>query len=162
MGMMGNACGRNPPFHTAIHVRSGVQEVRIYVRRLLRPCYTRRSHGEDQEVRRLDRRLRWTTLQNEAERLSGPDFHTYVECYFVHECSLIMAKMVSPPRGSAYLKKQHKLAKHYGCCWPLHYQMEDRWRHEQIPELHRKESKKYDRRVFNGFCPGSSGEDSEF
>ena len=99
-----------------------------------------------------------------ALRTSRPtsSFQTYVECYKVYECSLIMAKMVSPPRSAAYLTKQQKLAKHYGCCWPLHYQMEDRWRHEQIPELHRKGSKKCDRWLAAGYLPGNSGEDSEF
>ena len=54
-----------------------------------------------------------------------------------------------------------KLAKNYSTCWALQYQADCRWRHEQTPELHRKESNKYDKRVLNGYWPGSSGDESE-
>ena len=55
-----------------------------------------------------------------------------------------------------------KLAKNYGACSAPQYQADDRWRHEQIPGLHRKESHRYDKRVLNGYWPGSSGDEFEF
>lgn len=96
------------------------------------------------------------------EQRGPPDFHTYTECFTVHECSLIMAEMVSPPRIGGYYKKMKDLAKNYGTCWALQYQADDRWRHEQTPELRCNESKKYDKRVLNGYWPESAGDESEF
>ena len=54
-----------------------------------------------------------------------------------------MVKMVSPPRISGYYRKMKNLATHNVTCWALQYQADDRWWHEQIPELHRKESQRH-------------------
>ena len=55
-----------------------------------------------------------------------------------------------------------KLAKRYPTCWALQYQADDRWRREQIPELHRTESLRQNKRVHNGYMLGASGDESEF
>ena len=96
------------------------------------------------------------------EQKGPPDFSTYKECFAVHECAFIMAKMVSPPRISGYYKKMKRLATHYPTCWALQYQADDRWRHEQILELRRKESRRRNKRVLQGYWPGFSCEESEF
>jgi len=91
----------------------------------------------------------------------GPhDFHTHLECARTHECALLMAEMVSPPRIAAYSKKHIKYNHHYGACYPLWYQQEDRWRQEQWPEILRKEGNKYERRVSRGLWQDDSAEES--
>lgn len=91
------------------------------------------------------------------EQKGPPDLHTYIECFAVHECFLIMAKMANPRRIGGYYKKQKKLAKHNGTCWALQHQTDDRWRHEQLHDLHRRESKKYDRRASPAIGPDPLG-----
>lgn len=51
------------------------------------------------------------------------------------------------PAHWGYFKNMVKVYRHYGSFWALQYQQDDRWRHEQIPELLRKESKRYSKRV---------------
>ena len=55
-----------------------------------------------------------------------------------------MADMVSPPRIDAFLKMLNALNSRYPECWPLLYQQIDRWMHEEMTELMRKESATYD------------------
>lgn len=92
-----------------------------------------------------------------------PGSPTYMECGSVHECSLIMAKMITPARIAGYFKKMSKLSENYCACWALQYQRDDRLRHEQLPELYRKEYARYDRRVARyGTHGGYGDEESQF
>ena len=47
------------------------------------------------------------------EQTGPPDHATYVERTAVHECSIIMAKMVSPPRIQHYLRMVAEFAREY-------------------------------------------------
>ena len=78
-----------------------------------------------------------------------------------------MAKVVLPPRLSAYYRKQKLIHIRYGDCWPLHYQQEDRYRHEEWPEIHRKKANKYDKKAaafakMGWMSMPPTGEDSEY
>ena len=73
-----------------------------------------------------------------------------------------MAKMVSPPRIGGYFKKMQYLSIGYSSCWPLQYQAGDRWGHEQIPVMHRKESLRHNKRTLQGYWPGYACEESEY
>ena len=56
-------------------------------------------------------------------------------------------------------------SRHYGSCWALQHQKDDRWRREQIPELLRKESKRHRKRIaFSryGVYAGANCDESEF
>ena len=79
------------------------------------------------------------------EQRGPPDHPTYAECAAVHECGLIMAKLVSPSRIGQYLKMIAVFARDYPSCWALLYQQDDRWRFEQMSQLLRKEQAKHDR-----------------
>ena len=50
------------------------------------------------------------------EQKGPPDFATYQECFAVHECGLIMAQMVGPPRIKGGSKKMEYLSVHYSTC----------------------------------------------
>ena len=69
-----------------------------------------------------------------------PDWITFVLCFNVHRAGLIMADMVSPPRIDAFLTMLTTLNARYPECLPLQYQQIDRWMHEEMTELMRKES----------------------
>lgn len=49
----------------------------------------------------------------------------------------------------------------YGTKWPLLYQADDRFRHEEFPEILRKQSERYDRMGTKGLWPADF-EDSEY
>ena len=96
------------------------------------------------------------------EQKGPPDHSTYAECAGVHECSLIMAQMVSPPRIGSYLKMISRLSRDYSSCWPFLYQQCDRWRFDQAPQLMRKQQAQYDRHVTRYGTPPFSEEESYF
>ena len=84
------------------------------------------------------------------EQKGPPDWITFVERFEVHKCGLIMADMVSPPRIAEFLKMLTTLNNRYPECWPLLYQQIDRWMHEEMTELMRKESGTYEWKVKKG------------
>ena len=100
------------------------------------------------------------------EQKGPPDHPTYAESGAVHQCGLIMAAMVSPPRIGLYLKFMAGLARDYPKRWALQYQMDDRWRFEQIPQLLRKQQAIFqaniDKYVARNCFPSLSDEESYF
>ena len=81
------------------------------------------------------------------EQKGPPDHSTYAECGAVHQCSLIMAQMVSPPRIYNNLRMVAQPAHDYLECWPLLYQIDDRWRYEPFPQLLRKLQAQSDKHI---------------
>ena len=94
------------------------------------------------------------------EQKGPPDHPTYAACGAVHQCGLIMAEMVSPPRIGQYLKFMAILAKDYPNCRALQYQQDDRWRFEHIPQLLRKQQAMYDKYFARNGRPPFSDEES--
>lgn len=90
-----------------------------------------------------------------------PDHATYEECSAVHECGIIMAKMVAPPRIHHYHRMQRDFAREYPECWPLQYQQDDRFRYEQFPQALHKLHAQADRQIVSvGFLVASDEESS--
>ena len=73
-----------------------------------------------------------------------------------------MARMVSPPRIYHYLRMVAQRAHDYPECWPLLYQMDDRWRYEHFPQLLRKLQAQYDKHITKYGSAPFSDEESSF
>ena len=82
------------------------------------------------------------------------------ENWAVFECSFIIANVARPPRIEAYGKMFLNHVEDYPESYALGYQCDDRNRHENVGELLRKETQKYDRRISLGWLPGSTDEAS--
>ena len=83
-----------------------------------------------------------------SSRKGPPDFSTYMEGVAVHECGVIMAETVNPPSTQQYDQMQADFAREYPECWPLQYQHDDRFRHEQLAEALRKAQKLADQQTY--------------
>ena len=93
------------------------------------------------------------------EQKGPPDHATYEECSAVHECGIIMARMVTPPRIHHYRRMQADFAREYPECWPLQYQQDDGFRYEQFPQALRKLHAQADRPIASiGFLVASDEE----
>lgn len=101
------------------------------------------------------------------EQKGPPDHATYAECAAVHECAVIMARMVTPPRIHHYLRMQADFAREYPESWALPYQQDDRYRYKRFPQDLRKLHTQADRQIAgltwsHGDEESSSGPDYPF
>ena len=84
--------------------------------------------------------------------LKGPhDIESLLACMDMHHVCLLMAGCVAPPRLVAYRDFIVQLNKQYPDWYPLLYQQLDRWMFEEIPELHRLQIQKWDKRAKRGY-----------
>jgi hypothetical protein len=94
-------------------------------------------------------------IQHECK--GPPDFGHWSSCFRVFMSAMIMLGACSPPHLIAYADLIAHYAKRYGqSCWGLIYQMETRFRREQLERMKRRESRNLDAAVAAG---GSTGFD---
>ena len=67
-----------------------------------------------------------------------------------------MAQAAIAPRIAGYAKTQKMYSTKYTSCWALQYEQDDRFRREEAPEILRKESDKYNRKVERGWWDGQT------
>ena len=86
------------------------------------------------------------------QELEGPpDFEQWSPCWDVFQCGMICGDACIPPHLIVY----HTMIKHFagtydGTCWPLLYQQDVRFRHEEMPEILYRETKKLEESMANG------------
>jgi hypothetical protein len=80
-----------------------------------------------------------------------PDYGHWAACYRVFMTAMVMLGASSPPPLLAYAEMIGKYAKRYGqACWAVIYQVETRFRREQMERLRRRESKLLDAAILAG------------
>ena len=82
----------------------------------------------------------------EEECRGPPDFDCWEECFRLWECMCIMSEVLLPPRFTAYynMVKAHCLRHAGSGLFGFWYQQEDRYRHEEIPDIKRLQLRLYD------------------
>ena len=105
---------------------------------------------------RTQRSRRWKGLVlgadgrwHEEECRGPPNFECWELCFRLWECMGIMSETILPPRFTAYFNMVKTLSdKHAGPgLFAFWYQQEDRYRHEQFPDMLRLQNRQYNQAV---------------
>ena len=87
----------------------------------------------------------------EQELKGPPDFEHWSPSWDVFQCGMIAGEACIPPYLIAYHTMIKAFAITYGeKCWPLLYQQDVRFRHEEMPEILYRETKKFEASIANG------------
>ena len=82
------------------------------------------------------------------ESKGPPDYRRFRVCYDVWATALIMIDAVIPPWNIALGNKMRGCDELYGDeCWPLLYQQFDRFLHEHLPRMLRREDEKLNKAI---------------